>query len=50
MENSKPQDKKGIKKIDPAPVPLKERLWNILGVLFYICVAIGTVYHLILGH
>ncbi len=27
--------------------PLKERLWNIFGILFYITVAVGAVYHLI---
>jgi hypothetical protein len=27
--------------------PLKEKLWNIFGILFYITVAVGAVYHLI---
>ena len=27
--------------------PLKERLWDIFGVLFYITVAVGAVYHLV---
>ena len=26
--------------------PLKEKLWNIFGILFYITVAVGAVYHL----
>lgn len=29
------------------PRPLKERLWNIFGILFYITVAVGAVYHLV---
>ena len=37
------QDKvKGVK-----PQPLKEKLWNIFGILFYITVAVGAVYHLV---
>jgi hypothetical protein len=27
--------------------PLKEKLWNVFGILFYITVAVGAVYHLI---
>ena len=27
--------------------PLKEKLWDVFGVLFYITVAVGAVYHLI---
>ncbi|MDA0691232.1 MAG: hypothetical protein O3A78_12590 [Nitrospinae bacterium] len=27
--------------------PLKETLWNLFGILFYITVAVGAVYHLI---
>lgn len=29
------------------PRPLKEKLWSLFGVLFYITVAVGAVYHLI---
>ena len=29
------------------PRPLKEKLWNLFGILFYITVAVGAVYHLI---
>ncbi len=29
------------------PRPLKEKLWNIFGILFYITVAVGAIYHLI---
>ncbi len=38
------------KNTNTPPVPLKEKLWNLFGVLFYLCVAIGAVYHLTLGH
>jgi hypothetical protein len=27
--------------------PLKETLWNVFGVIFYLLMAIGIVYHLI---
>jgi hypothetical protein len=27
--------------------PLKEKLWKLFGILFYITVAVGAVYHLI---
>ncbi len=27
--------------------PLKEKLWNIFGILFYLTVAVGAVYHLV---
>ncbi|GJL79120.1 MAG: hypothetical protein NPINA01_21090 [Nitrospinaceae bacterium] len=30
------------------PRPLKEKLWNLFGVLFYITVVVGAVYHLAL--
>jgi len=29
------------------PRPLKEKLWNIFGILFYITVAVGTIYHIV---
>ena len=29
------------------PKPLKEKLWNIFGILFYLTVAVGAVYHLV---
>ncbi len=29
------------------PRPLKEKLWNIFGILFYITVAVGAIYHLV---
>lgn len=31
----------------PKP-PLKERLWNLFGILFYLTVAVGIFYHFIL--
>jgi hypothetical protein len=37
------QDKESTVK----PRPLKEKLWNLFGILFYITVAVGAVYHLI---
>jgi len=39
---SKQDQVSGIK-----PRPLKEKLWNLFGILFYITVAVGAVYHLI---
>jgi len=38
---------KQAKAPDAKSRPLKERLWNIFGILFYITVAVGTIYHLI---
>ena len=29
------------------PRPLKEKLWNFFGILFYITVAVGAIYHLV---
>lgn len=47
-ENPKPCDKMTQK--NTTPPSRKERLWDLLGVFFYLCVAIGAVYHLVLGH
>jgi hypothetical protein len=44
MSSSATQQKK-VSEVKPPP--LKERLWNIFGILFYITVAVGAVYHLI---
>jgi hypothetical protein len=27
--------------------PLKEKLWDVFGILFYVTVAVGAIYHLI---
>ncbi len=32
------------------PRPLKETLWNIFGIVFYITVAVGAVYHLLIPY
>jgi|GEM_PF-2343684 len=32
----------------PPSRPLKETLWKLFGILFYITVAVGAVYHLVL--
>ncbi len=32
------------------PRPLKETLWNWLGVLFYLTCAVGAVYHFVLPY
>jgi hypothetical protein len=37
------QDKEATGK----PRPLKEKLWNLFGILFYITMAVGVIYHLI---
>ncbi len=34
-------------KSKPPARPLKETLWKVFGILFYITVAVGAVYHLI---
>lgn len=38
---------KEAKVSDRQPRPLKETLWNLFGILFYITVAVGAVYHLV---
>lgn len=34
--------------VSPPKPPLKERLWNLFGILFYLTVAVGIFYHFIL--
>ncbi len=41
-------------KNDNTPVstsrPIKETLWNVFGIVFYITVAVGAVYHLVIPY